>query len=152
MLTAWASGTGSAGIIGSFSWAGLIALGLSPSDTLRIMLIMPVIQAATFWLLLRAPQQQTQSNSNNKSTDIAAIESNECSTECISPAVQEEKLSGLKAKLKFLPQLSSFILPLVMVFISDYVCVSALVNFPFFHQILNLYIYTFLSCFHCSSR
>lgn len=145
MLTAWASGTGSAGIIGSISWAGLIALGISPQNTLRIMLIMPVIQAATFWLLLKAPQNQMQSN-NDKSTDIAVIESNECSAECVVSAVHEEKLSGLTAKLKFIPQLAPFILPLFIVFIFEYVCVSGLVsNFSFSIKILNLLIDVMIS-------
>lgn len=133
MISAWASGTGSAGIIGSISWAGLIALGVSPRDVLRIMLVVPLIQAFAFWVLLRSPREQTIKNqaikqSTIKQIDIAVIESNNNAVECATPSTLEVKLSGLKAKLKFIPKLASFIAPLVIVFIFEYICVSGLVS------------------------
>lgn len=107
------------------------------------MLVVPVIEAAAFWLLLRKPQKQVE-NGEEKSeekcegkseekgdeakTDIAAIETNDCSPECGNTSVQVEKLSGTKAKLKLLPKLSRFILPLHISFILEYVCVSGLVS------------------------
>lgn len=125
MITAWSSGTGSAGIIGSVSWASLIALGISPRTVLRTMLIIPLIQGTTFWLILRSPQNQ-KPESIEKTIDIATIESNGNTIDFIQPF--EVKLSGLKAKLKFIPKLINFIAPLVIVFVFEYICVSGLVN------------------------
>lgn len=126
MITAWSSGTGSAGIIGSISWAGLIAIGVSQRDTLRIMLIVPVIQATTFWLILRSPREQTVEPSV---INIATIESINC-TSSNAHLSNEENLSSVKAKLKFVPKLAGFITPLVIVFIFEYICVSGLVSQP----------------------
>lgn len=124
VITAWSSGTGSAGIIGSLSWAGLIALGISPRDVMRVMLIVPAIQAVTFWFLLRSPQKQVL-KIGLRNIDI---ESNDCRADGTMPTL-DEKLSGLKAKLKFVPKLAGFIAPLVIVFIFEYICVSGLVSF-----------------------
>lgn len=127
MITAWSSGTGSAGIVASLSWAGLIALGISPRDVLRLMLIIPAIQALTFWVLLRSPQKQKLKSSVGP-VDITTIESNNCGSDLVLPSL-DVKLSGLKAKLKFVPKLAGFIAPLVIVFIFEYICVSGLVSF-----------------------
>lgn len=131
MITAWSSGTGSAGIIGSVSWAGLLGIGFLPRDTMRLMLIVPAIQAATFWFLLRSPKQDIVENSVK---NIATIEANSNNNNNNNTDVQENmrsnsegKLNGFKAKLKFVPKLAGFITPLVIVFIFEYICVSGLV-------------------------
>lgn len=124
VITAWSSGTGSAGIIGSLSWAGLIALGISPRDVLRTMLIVPAIQAVTFWFLLRTPQNQVP-KTDVRNVDTVTIELNNYGAEYALPS----QLSGIKAKLKFVPKLAGFITPLVIVFIFEYICVSGLVSF-----------------------
>lgn len=116
MITAWSSGTGSAGIIGSLCWAGLIELGLKPTDVLHLMLIVPAIQAATFWILLRSPHKN-----DVQTVNVATIESNAVNS-------VENKLRGVKAKLKFVPKLFHFIIPMVIVFIFEYICVSGLVS------------------------
>lgn len=108
------------------SWAGLIALGVSPRDVLRLMLVVPAIQAVTFWILLRSPQKPVQ-KSVVRNIDIATIEANDCGANGALPSF-DVKLSGLKAKLKFVPTLAGFIAPLVIVFIFEYICVSGLVS------------------------
>lgn len=55
------------------------------------------------------------------------LEANSCAPDCVLPDL-EIKLNSLKAKLKFLPQLVTFITPLVFVFIFEYICVSGLVS------------------------
>lgn len=107
------------------------------------MLIVPAIQALAFWLLLRTPQKQTNNNTI-RTIDIAVIESNNNSTDCAAVTLPtlEVKLSGLKAKLKFIPKLATFIAPLVIVFIFEYICVSGLVsNIVFTHHFLFIVSY-----------
>ncbi len=38
VISSWSSGTGAAGLLGAFSYAGLTAVGLSPRDTVLVML------------------------------------------------------------------------------------------------------------------
>lgn len=127
MIVAWSSGTGAAGIIGSFCYAGLTALGIDPRNTLRLMLFVPVLEAFTFWILLNGPNDKAK-NKKVRDIEVATVEVNCEPTVCALPKI-EIKLSGLKAKLKCLPSLVTFIGPLVLVFIFEYICVSGLVSF-----------------------
>lgn len=90
------------------------------------MLIIPAIQAATFWILLRSPSQAIDDDSGCVK-NIAVIELNNNTSENVLPDV-EMNLHGVKAKLKFIPKLAGFIAPLVIVFIFEYICVSGLVS------------------------
>ncbi|XP_020291152.1 battenin isoform X2 [Pseudomyrmex gracilis] len=54
VISTWSSGTGGAGIIGAASYAGLHTI-LSTGNTLLIMLIVPLLQAITFWCVLKHP-------------------------------------------------------------------------------------------------
>lgn len=47
VVSTWSSGTGAAGILGASSYAGLTSLGLSAANSLLMMLIVPVVMAAT---------------------------------------------------------------------------------------------------------
>lgn len=89
------------------------------------MLIVPVIQAATFWFLLRSPREQA---AESGVINIATIESINCTPRNVNQPISEEKIKGVKAKLKFVPKLAGFIIPLVIVFIFEYICVSGLVS------------------------
>ena len=63
VISAWSSGTGAAGVIGAGSYALMTSLGLSPQQTVLVMLIVPGGLAVTFWCLLepsRSPDQQTE--------------------------------------------------------------------------------------------
>lgn len=90
------------------------------------MLIVPAVQAITFWILLRSPPEQPNDDTN-RVKNIAIVELNNNTPENILPDI-EEKLHGVKAKLKFIPKLAGFIAPLVIVFIFEYICVSGLVS------------------------
>lgn len=90
------------------------------------MLIVPAIQAVTFWILLRSPTSQPNDDTTGVK-NIAIIEMNNNAAENVHPDT-EVKLDGVKAKLKFIPKLTGFIAPLVIVFIFEYICVSGLVS------------------------
>jgi battenin len=47
VISTWSSGTGAAGILGASSYAGLTSLGLKAADSLLVMLIVPIVMAAT---------------------------------------------------------------------------------------------------------
>ncbi|KAK9504653.1 hypothetical protein O3M35_010938 [Rhynocoris fuscipes] len=56
VISTWSSGTGAAGLLGSFAYAALISVGLSPSATLLSMLVSPLSMAACFWLVVDHPK------------------------------------------------------------------------------------------------
>jgi hypothetical protein len=47
VISTWSSGTGAAGILGASSYAGLTSVGLTASNSLLVMLVVPVVMAAT---------------------------------------------------------------------------------------------------------
>lgn len=124
MIPAWSSGTGAAGVLGSISYAALTTFaGMHPRTAMKIMLIIPVLEAITFWLILRTPQKKRE-DINMPEIVIATID---C-TKCPSTTAIDDKFKGIKAKLKSLPPLLTFIAPLVIVFIFEYTCVSGFVS------------------------
>jgi battenin len=46
VISTWSSGTGAAGILGAGSYAGLTSVGLSATNSLLVMLVVPVVMAA----------------------------------------------------------------------------------------------------------
>ncbi|GMS99726.1 hypothetical protein PENTCL1PPCAC_21901, partial [Pristionchus entomophagus] len=58
MISAWSSGTGGAGVVGSFAYAALTEPslgGLTPTNALLVMLVVPLLFAISYWLLLKMP-------------------------------------------------------------------------------------------------
>lgn len=47
VISTWSSGTGGAGVLGAFSYAFFISIGLSDSTTLYLMLVVPVLMGFT---------------------------------------------------------------------------------------------------------
>uniref|UniRef100_A0A0K8TFY8 Battenin n=2 Tax=Lygus hesperus TaxID=30085 RepID=A0A0K8TFY8_LYGHE len=55
VLMTWASGTGLAGLLGSFSYSLMIQMGMTPRLTIFVMLCMPVTMAINFWAVAEKP-------------------------------------------------------------------------------------------------
>ncbi|CAD5124405.1 unnamed protein product [Dimorphilus gyrociliatus] len=52
VVSTWSSGTGMAGLAGALSYVGLLSAGLTPKNTLLLMLVVPAIFLLTYELLL----------------------------------------------------------------------------------------------------
>lgn len=139
-MSTWSSGTGGAGIIGAFSYAALIAFGLSERTTLLLMVFVPTLQCCVFWFLLRSPQHGEFAQPDANSTvDIVLYEPTDNQRKKSSVGVKldaesneriddfERPLEGIKDKLKYMPSLLKYILPLIMVFLFEYIINSGLV-------------------------
>ncbi|KAK0162235.1 hypothetical protein PV327_008587 [Microctonus hyperodae] len=102
-IVAWSSGTGGAGIIGSFSYAGLRTI-VSTDQTLLIMLVVPILEAIAFWIIIAKPNNDTIVRHGMSS--------------------QEQIISTpkktIKEKFKLLPGLVAFIVPLTLVYLFEY--------------------------------
>ncbi|XP_030372666.1 battenin isoform X2 [Scaptodrosophila lebanonensis] len=118
VISTWSSGTGGAGVIGSLSYATLRSLDVSPRDTMLIMLIFPVIEALSFWLLLRRPQ-------------ILPVSTVESTEELIS---DDKPLVGFKEKLLYIKQLFKYMLPLALVYFFEYFINQGLFELVFFEN------------------
>ncbi|KAF6207447.1 hypothetical protein GE061_018690 [Apolygus lucorum] len=55
VLATWSSGTGMAGLLGSFAYSTMIQMGLSPQTTIYTMLCMPLTMAVCFWIVIERP-------------------------------------------------------------------------------------------------
>lgn len=150
VVSTWSSGTGGAGVIGSLSYAGLIKLGVTPVNTLLIMLCVPVVEAIVFWGLLRRPTSMNSSESATKhlkktssssdsasSTDSIATRHMEFQTNETLATIDSERgpssnentpLVGMKAKLKYMPSLLKYMLPLSLVYLFEYFINQGLVS------------------------
>lgn len=143
VVSTWSSGTGGSGVIGALSYAGLISLGVSPVDTMLIMLSVPILEGVAFWLILRRPKKvSTTAETDNmhyegQSTDTLStidtydnitlekrgdIEKDEKSNECDEPF-------GLKEKIMYLPSLLKYMIPITLVYFLEYFINQGLVSF-----------------------
>lgn len=120
MISTYASGTGGAGILGSFSYAGLISLGFSPTQTMLMMLIVPLIVAITFWILLRNPNK---------------IPKHDLECECNQSAIDQNAATLNKRadfstidKIRYMPSLLKYMAPLFLIFLFEYFINQGLVS------------------------
>lgn len=105
VISTWASGTGGAGIIGSLSYTGLRII-FDPAHALMMMLVVPIIQAVTFWLLLTHPTPTLVM------VTVHGVGSQE-------QMIEAPKMT-LKRKLALLPRLLKYMVPLALVYFFEY--------------------------------
>lgn len=117
MISTYASGTGGAGILGSFSYAALISLGFTPTLTMLMMLVVPVIVATAFWILLRSPNKipkhDLECQCNQSTSDQNNITQNDW---------------GTLDKIRFVPSLFKYMIPLSAIFLLEYFINQGLVS------------------------
>lgn len=132
VVSTWSSGTGGAGVIGSISYAGLIQLGVSSKDTMLIMIVVPVVEAIAFWLVLRRPTTASfdpMDAAAASSTDAIVSGGNKEDVENTQELSEGERpLVGLKNKLKYVPKLFKYMIPLTLVYFLEYLINQGLVS------------------------
>ncbi|XP_053680490.1 battenin isoform X1 [Anopheles nili] len=126
VISTWSSGTGGAGIAGSLSYTGLRELGLTPKTTILIMLVVPALEAAAFWLLLR-----------HKNTDAPAepIEDGKEQTPEIDYNTlpeNERPLTNWPDRIRYIPSLFIFMIPLILVYLLEYFINQGLFELVYF--------------------
>ncbi|XP_008328819.1 battenin isoform X2 [Cynoglossus semilaevis] len=142
MVGGWSSGTGGAGVAGSFLYSGLTQVGLSPRVTLLIMLVVPVAMLVSYFFLLAAPPSLPQWRSRER--EYTAVTSEERQglmdqseqeewdkahpgSEVISsgPLTFSEKLVVIRGLLKFT-------IPLSLVYFAEYFINQGLMELLYF--------------------
>ncbi|XP_020711356.2 battenin [Athalia rosae] len=107
VISTWSSGTGGAGVIGAVSYAGL-AMYLTTEQTLLAMLIVPAIEALTFWLILVHPRE----------TALSGF-SKQLGTGSQRPIIGSAQKT-ISEKISMLPTLAKYMLPIGLVYLFEY--------------------------------
>ena len=137
VISTWASGTGAAGVTGALTYAALISFGFSSKESLLLMLIVPVVQTLAFFVLLRTPDGSVPSPHNAIASDganepmLTENDYNDDSDTSVPPQSRtsdEVPLAGIVDKLKYIPRLFKYILPLFTVYICEYFINQGLVS------------------------
>lgn len=106
VVSTWSSGTGGAGVLGAVSYAGLSVLGLKTA--LLIMLIVPALMGLAFWVIRPAPHP------DNEQCILEQKNAEETET------TNKQYFSALKTKIKLVPGLMKFMIPLCSVYLFEY--------------------------------
>lgn len=122
VVSTWSSGTGGAGVFGALSYAGLTQVGISPRNTVLIMLIIPVIFAFSYFVLLKKPPV-LRSIGGNLSRHMQ-----------LSSSPPRLMLSP-KEKMIRIVKLLKYMVPLCLVYIAEYYINQALFELLYFNGI-----------------
>uniref|UniRef100_A0A182QYB2 Battenin n=1 Tax=Anopheles farauti TaxID=69004 RepID=A0A182QYB2_9DIPT len=125
VISTWSSGTGGAGIAGSLSYTGLTELGLTPKTTILIMLVVPALEAAAFWLLLRhkdtdKPAELEAANEKVEEIDYSTLPE------------EERPLENWGQRIRYIPSLFIFMIPLILVYLLEYFINQGLFELVYF--------------------
>ena len=101
VVSMWSSGTGGAGVAGAAVYAGFTSAGLSPRDSLLIMVTIPILMWLTYFFLLTKPTTDDKSNAEGQGQ------------------AEDVKLS-LKTKFSLIPSLFKYMIPLTLVYFAEY--------------------------------
>lgn len=118
-VSTWSSGTGGAGIIGALSYSLLREIGLSSRQTLLVMIMVPMIEIFTFIFILTTPRVTETEQEENGDERSALIES----LEFTPPPTMT-----LSEKLRYIPRLMIFVIPLCLVYFFEYFVNQGLVS------------------------
>uniref|UniRef100_A0AAG5CPE6 Battenin n=1 Tax=Anopheles atroparvus TaxID=41427 RepID=A0AAG5CPE6_ANOAO len=113
VISTWSSGTGGAGIAGSLSYTGLTELGLTPKTTILIMLVVPALEAAAFWLLLRHKDTDKPAEPEEAKEKVEAIDYSTLPAE-------ERPLENWSERIRYIPTLFIYMIPLILVYLLEY--------------------------------
>jgi battenin len=142
-LPAWSSGTGAAGLIGSLGYAGLTSFGLSPRVTILIMLFIPVLMIISFILLPTIAFTQTYfphlDDENEKKSEVFMIKNRVLPIEDENPKLNgsnsdQSKHMSLRDKAKSIKLVLKFMIPLFIVYFSQYFINQGLFELLYFED------------------
>lgn len=117
-VSTWSSGTGGAGIIGALSYSLLREVGLSSRQTLLVMIVVPVIEIFTFFFILT--KQRVVANEQENGDERSALIG--------SSDYHPPLIISVSDKLRCIPQLMIYVIPLCMVYFFEYFVNQGLVS------------------------
>lgn len=129
VLSAWSSGTGGSGILGSGLYTLLTHAGVSPKTTLLVMLFIPVGMFLTFTVVLKVPTHRTV----NQDSDRISLLSNLPDDQVLILSSQPQPIT-ISEKLSLIPGLLKYMVPLGLVYFFEYVINQGLFELMYFEN------------------
>lgn len=126
VISTYSSGTGGAGVFGALSYAGLTSAGLSPRNTLFVMVIIPITMAISYFMILVKPTTiYTQT-----------VTADDDSQALLDDSTNAKKIHlTVKEKLKLVVPLLKYMIPLVLVYFAEYFINQGLMEILYFNNI-----------------
>ncbi|CAG5133749.1 unnamed protein product [Candidula unifasciata] len=110
VVSMWSSGTGGAGVLGALAYAGFTTAGLSPRNTLLVMIVVPVMMMATYIFLIQKPNYEKNKKNEDSDDHTLLLEDN-------TPVKIHLTLGQ---KLLLIPGLFKYMIPLLLVYFGEY--------------------------------
>lgn len=125
-ISSWSSGTGGAGLIGTISYSAMKQIGISNKKLMLGMIGVPFFEAFIFWGLLR---HRTLAEGRSDSQERTV---NEKDSGVESKGVEEQKVDlsapTIMDRIRFIPKLLKYMVPLFIVYFSQYFINQGLVS------------------------
>lgn len=129
-LTGWGSGTGAAGLIGSFGYAAMTQAGLTPKATILIMIVIPIILVFSYIALpsleyVKSRRYKDVEGSSDTSDTEATVPPNTTSTNTLvhnndSTLQDSTYKTKLNKGVDLLRPLIKYMIPLFLVYWAEY--------------------------------
>jgi battenin len=124
-LSGWGSGTGAAGVFGSLSYAALTSAGVTPRDSILIMLFIPILMAISYIAL---PSYGLFEDNTSPIVGDTEVDNENGSSRRSTNSEVEESITGenvlFKEKffsnLKLIRSLLKYMIPLFLVYFAEY--------------------------------
>uniref|UniRef100_A0A336LVK9 Battenin n=1 Tax=Culicoides sonorensis TaxID=179676 RepID=A0A336LVK9_CULSO len=124
-ISTWSSGTGGAGIIGTVSYSALKQLGFASQQLMLGMISVPIFEAIIFWGLLRHKKITTNQAENGLNDNNKDIEQHK----------ETSNAPSITDRIKFLPKLLKYAIPLFVIYFSQYFINQGLFELIYFPKI-----------------
>ncbi|EYC45523.1 hypothetical protein Y032_0425g1239 [Ancylostoma ceylanicum] len=136
-IATWSSGTGMAGLIGAFSYAGMTdarLLALSPTRAMLVMLVMPAIFAFTYYVVLvKAPTVRKISvNRPSEWFSNGLPEKKGPPPDVDNSSVEFAAQTGIVDQLRTTKSLLRYMIPMFLVYLAEYLINQGLLELTVF--------------------
>ncbi|XP_064631993.1 battenin-like isoform X2 [Lineus longissimus] len=135
VISTWSSGTGGAGVFGALAYAGLTSAGLSPKNTLFLMLVIPVLLAFSYYILIKKPDTVDPKSckcGNSKESTTPLLVDEDTGDGPSMAAMERGKHLGVKQKLLLIKPLLKYMIPLALVYLAEYFINQGLTELLYF--------------------
>ena len=130
-ISAWASGTGAAGVFGAVVYAAL-KTSLSPKTTLLIQLFIPVVMLLTYIFLLGKPKDPVEVEGIYVSVQKTDTDQRLAKKKGIDKFINRDEAKFWLLHVRYCPHLFKYMLPLFLVYFAEYS-----INQGFFELLYN---------------
>ncbi|KAK6732860.1 hypothetical protein RB195_016935 [Necator americanus] len=138
-IATWSSGTGMAGLIGAFSYAGMTdarLLALTSTGAMLVMLVMPAIFAFTYYMVLIKPPSVRKISANRPSEWFMNGQTEKKvpppASDAENSSVQFTGLNSVLEQMRVVKSLLRYMIPMFLVYVAEYLINQGLLELTIF--------------------